>query len=182
MTCLTPCRTSHPPRTSRDAGPYLARRLFASGWGLAVSGLIEAAPAKLVSALDSALWPLSLSSVIRTPYSALRLPQVGLTVPVGRASCRGAPYSPLPISYSPTPRAQGPAGTPVPGPNSALGQHAVLPLPHPLCDPDQARPYAPNSGRRRFRATATFRPPGRPSWFCATALSPVFAGPSGLIA
>ena len=26
------------PRTSRDAGPYLARRVFASGWGLAVSG------------------------------------------------------------------------------------------------------------------------------------------------
>ena len=25
-------------RTSRDAGPYLARRVFASGWGLAVSG------------------------------------------------------------------------------------------------------------------------------------------------
>ena len=28
------------PRTSRDAGPYLARRVFAGGWGLAVSGLM----------------------------------------------------------------------------------------------------------------------------------------------
>ena len=26
------------PRTSRDAGPYLARIVFARGWGLAVGG------------------------------------------------------------------------------------------------------------------------------------------------
>ena len=26
------------PRTSRDAGPYRARMVFAGGWGLAVSG------------------------------------------------------------------------------------------------------------------------------------------------
>ena len=27
-------------RTSRDAGPYLARRVYACGWGLAVGGLM----------------------------------------------------------------------------------------------------------------------------------------------
>jgi hypothetical protein len=27
------------PRTSGNAGPYLARRIFASGWGLEVGGL-----------------------------------------------------------------------------------------------------------------------------------------------
>ena len=29
------------PRTSRDAGPYLARMVFASGWGLAVGGWVD---------------------------------------------------------------------------------------------------------------------------------------------
>ena len=38
MTCLTSCRPVARPRTSRDAGPYLARRVIASGWGLAVGG------------------------------------------------------------------------------------------------------------------------------------------------
>ncbi len=34
-------------RTSRDAGPYLARRVFACGWGLAVGGwrMVDAATA-----------------------------------------------------------------------------------------------------------------------------------------
>ena len=47
-----------------------------------VSGLIEAASATLDSALDAALRTLSSlqPSVLRNPYSALRLSQVGLTV------------------------------------------------------------------------------------------------------
>ncbi len=50
--------------------------------------MIVAAPGTLDSVLDAALRTLSSlqPSVLRNPYSALRLSQVGLTVPVGRAS------------------------------------------------------------------------------------------------
>ena len=49
---------------------------------MAFSGLIDAAPGTLDSALDSALRTLSSvqHSVLRNPYSALRLSQVGLIV------------------------------------------------------------------------------------------------------
>ena len=72
--------------------PYSALRLSqvgltvyaqsACGWRLGVGGLIDAAPGTLDSALDSALRTLSSvqHSVLRNPYSALRLSQVGLTV------------------------------------------------------------------------------------------------------
>ena len=72
------------PRTSGDAGPYLARTVFAGGWGLAVGGLVE-------EAMGRADRPRVLVSSCPRVLSAS---QVGLTV-LGRPGVEVVPRSGL---------------------------------------------------------------------------------------